>query len=140
MSDPHQEILLVELHRIIANAAQTAASKLGGSDGSRSAELGVSYPPEDGSGPILSSDESHAVSSLGLSAAARTGLAKLVADACAATVFEFLSLMDGVADPEVVDVDEWLGASLKAPEDDQEMLHDRFYESYWTYRERSLST
>ena len=48
--------------------------------------------------------------------------------------------MDGVADPEVVDIDEWLGVSLRAPEDGQEMLHDRFYESYWTYRERSPST
>ena len=41
--------------------------------------------------------------------------------------------MDGVADPEVLKVEQWLGAELAYPSEGRAELHDEFYEKYWTY-------
>jgi hypothetical protein len=43
-------------------------------------------------------------------------------------------MMDGVADPEA-DVGDWPGVTLASKgEDDEDMLHDEFYESWWDYK------
>lgn len=66
---------------------------------------------------------------------------QVIAAAAASSFFHFLSLVDGVADPQVIEFDEWLGLELIQPTDDSDrpMLHDDFYESYWEYQRASES-
>lgn len=90
----------------------------------------LAYPP----GGELTEAEHTALRTLVISPGARSALEKLVADACGWPVFHLFSLMDGVADPEA-DVGEWWGVTLESKrEGDDDMLHDQFMESYWTYK------
>ena len=113
-----------------------AASPLERSIAAARASL-VTYPPMDSTGAQLSSAETAAIVGMSLSTEARSGLEKLVADAAAAAFFRFFCLLDGVADPEVREVDDWFGAVLTAPPNDEDrpMLHDELFDSYWRYRE-----
>jgi len=70
---------------------------------------------------------------LKLSEAERNAIERLVAEACSATLFHLFCLMDGVADPEIVPVKQWLGAEFAYPSDSRAELHDEFYEKYWMY-------
>lgn len=135
------ETLLLEVHRLIEVAAKEAVTKLGSGPRRSRDEPLVTYPPTDAATPLLSAAEVDALNSLTLSAEARSGLERVVADAAASAFFSFFCLLDGAADPEVQDAGEWLGAELHAPSDDDDrpMLHDEFLESYWRYRELSQS-
>jgi hypothetical protein len=148
------ETLLLEVHRAIETAAKEAVSKLGRplnspplsdhasplaqSVASFKASL-VAYPPADSSGGPLSPGETTALAGMVLSPEARAGLEKLFADAAAAAFFRFFCLLDGVGNPDLQPVDDWLGAVLTAPPDDEDrpMLHDAFFDTYWRYREIS---
>ena len=101
----------------------------------------VSYPPSDGKSAPLSRDEHEALARMQLSPAARTALEKLFADATAEVIFGLLCMVDGVGDPEVAPVKNWVGADLAArrSHEDREMLHDAFFESYWRYLELTKS-
>lgn len=126
------ETLLLETHRHVADAAMAVVEKIG----SHEAGLRLAYPP-NGS---LSAVEEQALRSMELSAVERSALQKVVADACAAAFFAFFNLVDATADPEVKPPrGVWLGAWITAPRDDRarEMLHDRFFESYWEYEKTS---
>lgn len=89
----------------------------------------LSYPPKD----VLSADEMDALESLKLSPAALKAVECIVAEACSTTLFNFFCLTDGVADPEVMKVGQWLGAEFSSPSDDRAELHDEFCEKYWVY-------
>lgn len=89
----------------------------------------LSYPPKD----VLSSEELDALGGLKLSASAVIAIERLVADACAATLFHFFCLMDSVADPEVVKVEHWSGAEFVSPREEGDFLHDDFFDTYWAY-------
>jgi hypothetical protein len=89
----------------------------------------LSYPPKE----VLSSAELDALENLKLSAAERCAVERLVAEACSATLFHFFCLMDGAADPEVMKVEQWLGAEFAHPSDGRAELHDEFFEKYWVY-------
>jgi hypothetical protein len=95
-------------------------------------KMTLAYPPEH----VLTEDEEAALASMKLNAAERAGLERLVADACAATLFHFFCLMDNVGHPEVGDIDEWTGARFVALQSspDYTMLHDEFGEMYWKYK------
>jgi len=151
------ETLLLEVHRAIETAAKEAVAKIGRpvsssalSDAASPLERSVAaaraslvgYPPTSSPGAQLSSAETAAIVGMSLSSEARSGLEKLVADAAAAAFFRFFCILDGVADPEVREVDDWFGAVLAAPLDDGDrpMLHDELYDSYWRYREASRPT
>ncbi len=122
-----RDALLVEVHRLIRDAACEAVEGLG------RASAKVGYPPE----PVLSDSELRALQTLGLSPDAHSALQKVVADACATTIFRLFCLIDGVGDPELVPCADWLGLDLVEPtdDDDRAMLHDAFFESYWRYKE-----
>jgi len=66
---------------------------------------------------------------------AASGLRKLVPGAGAYAFFHFFSTLDAVADPPDWPGDEWLGAALAEPteDDDRDMVHDQFYETWWEY-------
>ena len=147
-----EETLLLEVHHAIAVSAKEAVEKLGQPITIPPTPVGdspleraihaletslVNYPPaESGDGPLTSA-ETEALVRLKLSPEARSGLEKLIADAASAAFFRFFCLLDAVGDPELEAVDEWYGAVLAKPSDneDRAMLHDEFFESYWRYRE-----
>lgn len=131
MIDPKVvQALLVEVHHAIAESAATTVERLG----DPSARQSVIYPPNG----ELTLAEVEALKGLRLSAAARTGLRKVIADAAAHPFFHLFCLMDGVADPpQVLNGEQvfdraWTGVSLSPKSDEHEdMLHDAFYETYW---------
>ena len=89
----------------------------------------ISYPPKD----VLSSEELDALETLRLSPTALKAVERVVADACASTLFQFFCLVDSVADPELTKVEPWLGAEVVSPREEGPFLHDEFTEKYWTY-------
>ena len=112
--------LFREIHRAIDESVESTVSDIG--------KVEISYPP----GTELTSDEVDALSSLKLSCSAKSGLRKIIADACCYPLFHFLSLLDGVADLYVDNGDVWCGATItEKTEEDELMLHDELYESYW---------
>jgi hypothetical protein len=84
----------------------------------------------------MSADEISAITSLQLSDTARGAIAKVIADAGAAMLFNLFCLVDGVAAPELSDSPAWAGVSLLARQPDNAMLHDLLHESYWDYQAR----
>ncbi len=120
--------IFIDIHASVARASAWVLETLGRED--------PRYPPEGG----LTAEERQALADMQLSPRARSGLRKLVASACVTPVFDFLCLLDGVADPETGSFDPWLGLTLAPkPEEDEPMLHDELYESYWLYKEQRES-
>jgi hypothetical protein len=89
----------------------------------------LSYPPKE----VLSSEELDALEGLKLSTAALSAVERLVANACASTLFHFFCLMDSVADPELTKVEHWSGAEFVSPREEGNFLHDDFFDKYWVY-------
>ena len=118
---------MVECHRQIVESAKSLVTRL------REHRLqdGITYPP-NGS---LSSAERAALSELSLSDAAASGLTKMLADASATAVFQWLCVVDAVGDPEGHPYECWLGANLAEPDEeiDTPMLHDEFFDSWWDF-------
>jgi hypothetical protein len=95
-------------------------------------KMTLSYPPENN---VLSEREVRALDAMKLTATERGGLEKLIAEACAATLFHFFCLMDAVGHPDVVRVRHWSGSPLRFGGDgSQLMLHDAFGDLYWRYK------
>lgn len=119
------EILFLELHASIEETASHTVNNL--------KSPSVTYPP----GATLTENEMKAIRNLALSEDAKSGLRKLLLDACSHPSYRFFTLLDGVSDPEQKNVKEWYGATIgkKVPNNDL-MLHDKFYESYWSYKKQ----
>jgi hypothetical protein len=157
--------LLVESHRLIAQAAADAAAKVGRPNPRRKRRVrgslvgGESAAVDRSPGwkealasmersaqqllsyppkDVLSASEELALTTLKLRPTERRALEKLVADACASAFFHFFCLIDAAGDPETVPAPVWMGAWITAPQDDRDMpmLHDQFYELYWEYERR----
>jgi hypothetical protein len=94
----------------------------------------LSYPPKE----VLSSEEMDALERLRLSPAEHRVVECLVAEACSATLFQFFCLMDSVAHPELVNVDDWSGAHFAPWTENSASLHDDFYEKYREYEKSSV--
>jgi hypothetical protein len=125
IDDAARRALFIDIHRDIHDVATKTASCI------PDAVDKLIYPPN----AEFTRAELSALRKLQLAAAARSALAKLVAAACSTVMFQFFTLLDGVADPSTGDFDPWLGASLAPkPEEDEPMLHDEFHESYWSYK------
>ncbi len=127
-----QQALFFEMHKEIAEATTVALNWFGVSQHGTD----VTYPP----GETLTTEERVALKNLELSPAARSALRKVVADTASAPLFRLFSLMDGVSDPELGDLEFWSGVGFadkpSAADDEETMLHDEFYSSYWEYKSR----
>ncbi len=76
--------------------------------------------------------------SLGLDPMYVTVFRKVIADAIATTFFNFFTLLDGVVDPEDYDGN-WPPFQIspcKEGQQEDDFLHDDFYETYWLWRKR----
>ena len=116
------DALFLELHEAVEEAASGVVFKM--------AEAELAYPP----GIELTKEEAAALSEIKLSDAARSGLKKLVTDTATIPLFRLFTLVDGVGD--LTGFDGWYGTSLTPKgEEDEPMLHDKLFESYWQYTE-----
>jgi hypothetical protein len=160
-------IVLLEAHRFVDRAADDAMTRLARVPSRRPASVDVgapkprgpsalsddvrtaiaaaademkrgttlAYPPSDEA--RLTDEEIAALSALQLPAAALSALRKIVRAAASAPLFHMFCLLDGVGDPEVTRVAEWLPVNLEpAKEGWRAMMHDDFLESYWQYAKR----
>ena len=119
-----RDVLFKEIHKSIDESAESVVSQL--------QDVALAYPP----GVELTPEETTALLNLQLSEAAKSGLRKLLVDACSYPLFHFFSLLDAVADPETEVNGVWLGATIaEKPEEDEPMLHDELFESYWLYKD-----
>jgi hypothetical protein len=151
--DVRMRTLLLEAHSIIASESQRAVSRLGVSlrmkrkpidptalDGikpglaallaSSLSQMTLNYPPENR--PLTPAEEG-ALKGFKLTRVQQNALRKLVAEACAATMFNFFCIMDAVGHPYATPTKHWLGASF-AERKDGPMLHDEFGALYWDYK------
>jgi len=107
----------------------------------------LSYPPNSG----FTTAEGNALSGIPQVPGMESALRKTIASAAAAPLFRLLSILDGVADPPLGAPDEagrcWLGAQIEpnrwngeaeaiAKRESLGFLHNQFYESYWTWRNK----
>ena len=81
----------------------------------------------------LTPAEERALQAFKLSRVQQSALRKLMAEACAATMFHFSCLMDAVGHPYTVQTKRWYGASF-AERREGPMLHDEFGDLYWEYK------
>ena len=130
LDDKQREALFVTVHREVEAAATKAAEVIAG----QMARPDLAYPPNGGLTPA----EGDALAAVSLGPEAQAAVRKVVADAAAAPLFAFLSLLDGVADPDRFD-GSW-GPFHIAPATDAEyeslMLHDVLFDTYWLWRDR----
>ncbi len=122
LQNSDRNAIFMEMHRAIDEAVSSMVSTLEKSD--------IIYPPNE----ELTHAEMSALAALHFSTEARSGLRKIMAEAASSPLFHLFCLMDGVADP-IDHPTEWTGLSLSAGEDDESMLHDDFFSSYWDYVE-----
>jgi hypothetical protein len=124
-----RQALFFEIHRSIEEAARSCVAGMLAPD-----EVTPEYPPN----AELTQAERAALRTLTVSPEARAALEKLAADACGSTFFHLFAVMDGVTDPDA-GAGHWPGVTLEAKQEDdedEEMLHDEFLESYQDYRAR----
>jgi hypothetical protein len=121
-----RSVLLHEVHRSIEAAAHDAAREL------KTHSVDLAYPPNAG----LTSGEQEALNLLTFDPMTESGVRKVIANAAMRPIFHLFALFDGVADPE--GVDDWLGVVLRSAresDDNDSMLHDEFFDSYWEWRD-----
>jgi hypothetical protein len=122
--DDQRKALFGEMHAAIEEAAEAAINSLG-----PNGNPFPDYPP----GIELNHDEASALMKLELSKPAKDALKKIIKDACAYPLFHICSILDGVTEPSVFPIDEWTGGDLSSGGNDELMLHDEFYDSYWNW-------
>jgi hypothetical protein len=125
MNTEARRAVFAETHKAIHEAAEYVADVLVSSE-----SPSLAYPP----GIELSQDELQALSEIRVRAQSAEVLKKLIAEACSQPVFHLLSLLDGVTEPYVIEVPEWIGGSLETDENGL-MLHDEFFDTYLDYED-----
>jgi hypothetical protein len=133
ISDDQRRALLFQLHQSIVQSVDAAIGAITDPD-----SLCLSYPPD---GPELTTnltaEEKEALRGLRHSPQSISALKKILTDACAGPPFQFFCLLDGVSDPDIVEIPQWVGAHLVERNGDAEFLHDMFYETFWDYKEKT---
>lgn len=93
----------------------------------------VTYPPNNG----FRNAELNSLRILESNPILKSALRKLMADNIAGVLFDFFNCIDGTGDPEE-ELGKWTELSLVDKTDKiqppTEMLHDKFYETYWNWR------
>lgn len=129
MLTPEQmNVIFHYIHSTIAEISEKTARRIP-PDSSE-----ILYPPNIN----LTVEEIVALNNLMLNESARSGLRKLISEACATVMFRFFELADGVADPPKWSSGTWIGFSFckKSADDSKQMMfHDWFYESYRDFME-----
>lgn len=131
LSEQNRNTLMMHLHKCIEEQANHAANNI---LHGRSGQL-TSYPPNGGFTP----EEKEALTSLVGNEPLKSALRKAIASSSANVLFDLFNILDGTGNP-----DPGTGAwsevmVVDVPEDfdeDMDMLHDHFFESYWLWRKK----
>lgn len=121
------DLIMIETHRAIEKTANDTAESLAGDK-----RLCLNYPPNAG----LSPEEVAALEGLPKDDALKRALRKVIAHAASYPLYGLFCMVDGIGDPEGWD-GTWFGCRFEPilrPEEDREMLHIRFYDTYWDWR------
>ena len=133
ISEQQKQVLFLEIHRAIEEATILAVDQVVSGQ-----VTNMAYPPNGG----LTDKEKFALGKLSIDSNQKSALRKIIADAASYPIFHFLTLMDGVSDPENYEAD-WPGFILQSKddfEDSDSFLHDELDSAYWTWRKlRSTS-
>jgi hypothetical protein len=130
LSEQNRNTLLINLHKVIEEAAHHSANDIlhGRVDQ-------LTYPPNGG----LTDPEMEAVKRLQGDETLRNALRKLFANNNASVFFDFFNLLDGTGDPDP-GTGKWSEVKLvdftDDVDEDGEMLHDCFFETYWEWRKK----
>ena len=93
----------------------------------------LTYPPNCG----LTEPEIEELKKLESNEHLKNALRKVIADNSAGIVFNIFNVLDGTADPKNQDGN-WKGLKIideeSESEPSDEMLHDKFYETYWDWK------
>lgn len=131
LSEQNRMALLLSLHREIEEHAHHSANHL---LHGRSNEL-IQYPPNGG----FTQAELDALSKLTGDETLRDALRKAFASNTAEVFFNFFNILDGTGDPGP-GMGDWTEVKLvdfnEAMEEEGEMLHDHFFETYWLWRKK----
>ena len=130
LSNANAKIFLLDTHRVIEEYADNLVNNI---LDKRDFSF-LAYPPNCG----LTEQEVEKLSKLGNNEYLKSGLRKIIADNSANVIFYILNLFDGTGCP---DNEDWTGIKVidEEPNENSEpiddMLHDKFYETYWDWRE-----
>jgi hypothetical protein len=111
------------MHKAIDEAATDTVENL--------VNVDVTYPP----GIQLTPEEISALEKIDLNHDAKSGLQKLVVDACSYPLFHLFSLMDGVTEPDIEKLEDWFCLDFSDKNSDMS-LHNDFYVTYWNYNKK----
>lgn len=124
LSEQQRSALLMEIHKSIEEAITVAANP---------ANAKINYPPNGG----LLEEERVALTQIALNPTLVRALRKVMADVAAYPIFHFLTLLDGVSDPDNY-ASIWTGCNLEPKNEDTPnadyFLHDEMYATYWDWR------
>lgn len=130
LSESNKQILLVNLHETIDEYSRLNANHL---QHNRLTNL-VNYPPNG----ALTEQEQAEITKLAGNEILKSALQKILASNTADVFFNFFTLLDGTSDP-LLAASDWEGVVLiDLPEEEleeEEMLHDDFYATYWDWKE-----
>ncbi|WP_420630431.1 hypothetical protein [Candidatus Leptofilum sp.] len=128
ISEQQKQALFVEIHKAIEEATVLAIERF-----SLGQEADLAYPPNGG----LTEKEKSELTKLSINSNQKSALRKIIADAASYPIFRFLTLLDGVSDPEGYEGD-WPGFTLQSKDDNFEdsdtFLHDDMDSAYWEWR------
>lgn len=130
LSEENRRILLINLHQIIAEYANTTADHLL----HKKIDQLINYPPNGG----LTDEEAGELAKLAGNEQLRSALSKILASNSAEVIFSLLNFIDGTTDPDI-DADNWGGVMLVDLSEDNEtteMLHDEFFATYREWKDK----
>ena len=131
LSNKNAKALLVDLNQDIEEYAEYSVRSI---LDDKNFEF-LSYPPNSG----FTDPEKAELGKLSNNEHLKNVLRKVIADSSAGVIFDMLNVFDGTGSPKYY-YDEWSGVKLideefqENEEEFNDMLHDRFYESYWEWR------
>ncbi len=122
---------MMHLHKCIEEQSDHTANHI---LHDRSAQL-TSYPPNGGFTP----EEKEAIASLTGNEPLKSALRKAIASSTANVLFDLFNILDGTGDPDP-GTGTWSEVMLvdvpKDFDEDLDMLHEHFFESYWLWRKK----
>tara|TARA_Y100000739_G_scaffold205842_1_gene193334 strand:+ start:680 stop:1078 length:399 start_codon:yes stop_codon:yes gene_type:complete len=129
LSEDHLKTLMLSIHQKIEEIAEHHSSNIE----TGKTEDSIVYPP----GSILEANEIAELDKIKNNSILKSALKKIIADGSANVVFDLFNLIDGTGDPDE-EIGEWEGIHLVDYSDDfeenDEMLHDNFFGSYWDWK------
>jgi hypothetical protein len=130
LSEENRRILLVNIHNLIAEYANTTANDI---QYKRTNQL-INYPSNGG----LTEEEKTEIEKLNGNEKLKSALRKVLASNAADVIFSLLNIIDGTADPDI-DSANWgeiMLVDFSEENEATEMLHDEFFSTYWDWKEK----